>query len=301
MTADRTPDWFDLRILAPHFTPHVCNCLAEGDLEYLRNQLTRHLFDQYVLPGQDMYDAHGFFLTLRKCFGLGDSLPPQWEGLADRIQSVLTARPSHRAAIILTSTDVIMERDFSQLMTFVNVINDLAEMARSAAHRVQLCLFLTSHDAGFPSVDPVAQRRAQTHRGLKVMETDIAPLPWSLPREFTLAAQHHYTIPPAAWHYLSCGHVSRGVEEPWHAFEQSDMLTFVSAQGGWPCLEGVFARTRAGMTLVGIRHETDPDRFHIPADGEDPFTLFRGLCQRLAAWQSNPHSPCGDSGPSPQS
>jgi len=288
MDSPQTPAWFDVRILAPHFTPHVCNCLSEANLDYLRDQLTRHLFDQYELPAPDMHDAHGFFLTLRKRLGLGDALPAQWDGLADRVGSVLSAKPARRVGVVLTGADVVISGDFSRLLGFINVINDVAGKARSSDPRIQVCLFLTSHDPSFPPVDPVAQRRAISHPGLKVVQSDITPLHWARPRDFTLGAMHQFTVPPAAWHYLSCGHRSRGPEERWHAYELGDSLTFVSAIQGWPCIEGVFARTRDGMTLVGIRHESDPKRFQIPMSGEDPFTLFRGLCQQLAAWQTTP-------------
>jgi len=287
MHGPRTADLFGVRILTPHFTAHVCNCLSEADLDYLRTQLTRHHFDRYELPGQEMHDEHGFFLTLRKRLSLGDVLPAQWNGLAARMLTALLARPARRAAILLTAADVVIARDFSRLMAFMKEIGDVAEAARSAQPSVQVCVFLTSHDPGFPAVDPVAQRRAASHPGLKVMQADVAPSPWSQPRDSTLGPMHQFTVSPAAWHYLSCGHMSRAADERWHAYEQDDSLTFILATGGWPCLEGVFAKTRDGMTLVGIRHESDPARFQIPASGEDPFTLFRGLCQQLVAWQAS--------------
>ena len=276
-----------MRIVAPHFTPHVANCLNEADIDYLRTQLARHHFELYELPGGEMHDEHGFFLTLRRRLGLEES-GARWEGLADRITRVIRGKPARRVAAIITAVDLIMANDFSRLLAFVNVMEDIAAVAGSTEPRIQLCLFLASHDTGFPQVDPPAQRRAANHPGLKVMASELKPKPWSRSRDFTLGAMHQYVVPPAAWHYLSCGHQSRGPGEPWHAYEQQDLLTFVSAVHGWPCLEGVFARTRGGMTLVGIRYETDPERFQIPPAGEDPFTLFRGLCQQLTAWQSNP-------------
>lgn len=281
------PAWFDVRILAPHFTPHVANCLNDADLDYLRTQLARHHFDRYELPGGEMHDEHGFFLTLRKKMGLEES-GARWADLTERIVRAIRAKPARRVAIVVTSADVILANDVSRLLAFVNVMNDVASTTKSSDASIQVCLFLTSHDSGFPCVDPAAQRRAAHHPGLKVMAADVEPKPWSRPRDFTLGAAHQFVIPPAAWHYLSCGHRSRGPEEPWHAYEQDDLLTFMTATKGWPCLEGVFARTRDGMTLVGIRYESDPERFQIPPAGEDPFTLFRELCQKLTAWQLTP-------------
>lgn len=281
------PAWFDVRILAPHFTTHVANCLNEADIDYLRTQLTRHHFDLYELPGGEMHDEHGFFLTLRKRMGLEES-GARWEGLVERTLRVIRAKPARRVAIIITAADVVMHHDFSRLLTFINVLNDVATITRSGEPGIQVCLFLASHDPGFPTVDPPAQRRAANHPGVKVMVADIKPAEWSRQRNFTLKPMHRFTVPAAAWHYLSCGHRSRGRDEPWHAFEQDDVLTFVSAMTGWPCVEGIFARMLDGMALVGIRYETDPERFQIPPAGEDPFTVFRGLCQRLAAWQTTP-------------
>lgn len=287
MDARPAPAWFDVRILAPHFTPHVANCLNEADLDYLRTQLTRHHFDQYELPGGDMHDEHGFFLTLRKRLAFDDP-SARWEGLAERILRSIRAKPARRVAFIVTAADVIAANDFSRVLAFVNIINDVAATARAAEPPIQVCLFLTSHDAAFPSIDPVAQRRAAHHPGLKVIAADIDPMPWSRPIDFTLGGMHQFSVPPAAWHYLSCGHQSRGPHERWNAYEHEDVLTFVSAAHRWPCLEGTFARIRDGMALVGIRYESDSARFQIPRDAEDPFTLFRGLCQQLTAWQSTP-------------
>lgn len=287
MEARPAPAWFDVRILAPHFTPHVANCLNEADIDYLRTQLTRHHFDRYELPGSDMHDEHGFFLTLRKRMAFDDP-SARWEGLADRVVRTIKGKPARRAAFIVTGADVIMENDFARLLAFVNVMGDVAAIARAADPVIQVCLFLTSHDAGFPNVDPAAQRRASHHPGLKVIASDIDPMPWSRPVDFTLGAMHQFSVPPAAWHYLSCGHRSREPAERWNAYEHEDVLTFVSAADRWPCLEGTFARIRDGMSLVGIRYESDPARFQIPRDAEDPFTLFRGLCQQLTAWQSTP-------------
>ena len=283
----RTPSWFDVRILAPHFTPHVANCLNEADIDYLRTQLDRHHFDRYELPGADMHDEHGFFLTLRKRMGWEET-GARWEGLAERIVRGVRAKPARRVAVVVTAADVVLANDFSRMLAFVNVLGDVAAVAQAAEPSVQVCLFLTSHDAGFPSIAPAAQRRAANHPALKVMAGDLSPKEWSRPKDFTLGAMHQFTVPPAAWHFLSCGHHSRGPDEPWHAYEYDDTLTFVTAADCWPCLEGVFARTREGMTLVGIRLETDPERFRIPPSGEDPFTLFRGLCQKLTAWQATP-------------
>lgn len=287
MRERRDPDWFDVRILAPHFTPHVVNCLNEADIDYLRTQLARHHFERYELPGGDMHDEHGFFLTLRKRMGLEES-GARWEGLAERLVRMLRSKPARRVAVVVTSADVIMANDFSRLLSFVNVMNDLATTVQSAEPSIQVCLFLASHDTAFPTIGPAAQRRAANHPGLKVMASEIEPRAWSRPRDYTLGAMHQFVISPAGWHYLSCGHRSRELAEPWHAYEQDDTLTFVAAADNWPCLEGVFARTRDGMTLVGIRYETDPERFQIPTAGEDPFTLFHSLCQRLAVWQSSP-------------
>lgn len=281
------PAWFDVRILAPHFTTHVANCLNEADIGYLRAQLARHHFDCYELPGGEMHDEHGFFLTLRKKMGLEES-GARWADLTDRVLRAIRGKPARRVAIVVTAADVIMASDFSRLLALVNLLDDVADGARSTEPGIQVCLFLASHDSGFPTVDPPAQRRAENHPGLKVMASDIDPKAWSRPRDFALGAKLQFSIPSAAWHYLSCGHRSRGSEEPWHAYEQDDVLTFVSAAGGWPCIEGIFARMQSGMTLVGIRYETEPERFQIPSAGEDPFTLFRGLCQRLTAWQAAP-------------
>jgi len=280
-----TPAWFDVRILAPHFTQHVANCLNEADIDYLRSQLARHHFDRYELPGGEMHDEHGFFLTLRRKMGLEET-GARWADLTDRILRAIRGKPARRVAIVVSAADVIMANDFSRLLAFVNILDDVADIAKATEPCIQVCLFLASHDSGFPAVDPPAQRRAENHPGLKVMAADIDPKPWSRPRDFTLGAMHQFSVPSAAWHYLSCGHRSRGRDEPWHAYEQDDVLTFVSAAGRWPCMEGIFARLQDGMTLVGIRYESEPERFRIPPAGEDPFTLFRGLCQRLAAWQT---------------
>ena len=286
MAAESPLEPFDPRILAPHFTTAVWNALAEADADYLRTQLERHWFVRVDLAGADMHDEHGFFLTLRKSLALGDKLPPDFDALPERLTAALRERPARRVAMVLSDAAVPLRHDLARMLAFLHAINLAADALRRGHPPVQLCLFLLADEPGFATVDPVARRRAESHPGLKVVESDLGPSTWSRPRDFSLGPMHQYLVRPAAWYFLSRGHRAAGPDDLWHAYEHADILTFVKKEGGWPCIEGVFARTRDGMRLVGVRHETDPDRYHIPAYGEDPFTLFRGLCQQLTAWQA---------------
>lgn len=287
----RDLDWFDPCILAPHFSTAVVNGLAETEADFLRTQLERHLFRQYDLAGADMYDRHGYFLVLRRTLELPEKTASEPDALAERLTEALSARPARRVAIVANHIETLLQADFGLFLLFMRSVEHAAAELRALPHPIQLQAFLLGAAPAFAVVEPAARRRAEDHAGLKVMPTDVPTAAWSSPHSFDIGPRHHFAVPHPAWYFLACGHRSTDPAEGWSCYEHDGTLTFVRADTGYPCLEGVFARTKEAMRLVGIRYEADPARFVIPAHSEDPFTLFHGLCQQLAVWQTRKPTP----------
>jgi len=269
----------DPAVISPGFVNPVCNAVADGDLDYLHRQLVKHHFVIHELPGAEMYDAHGFRFHLSRvlqapdgAFGIGGALVPDWYEL-------FAARAARRVALVVRDADRLIESDIQRAMTLIESAVRDAERLRSHTPPTQLLIFIVGPAPAFRPVEPSARRRAEAQRGPRALASEIGAKAWSKPAEFDLRPHHQFTISNAAWYYASLGRRATSPEERWHCVECDDTITFYRAADAAPCIAGTFARTTAGMQLVGVRYESDEGVYHFPWDGEDPFTLFRRLCE----------------------
>jgi len=283
---DRLDATFDPRIIGPHFFHPVVNCLAADELPYLQRQLTRNLFETHEITGADITGGvEGLRAALARAL---DVLPSQ---IADPVAApialarTLAERPARRRAVLLTNADRFAQSEFASLLQLIHLFQTTAHTLAELQPPTRLLLFTLGPAPAFPTVDPVARRRADRHPGLKLLPDEIDSLPWSQPVEFDLAPQHRLTLDDAAWYYLACGHRAEIDAHRWHAVEQDDRLTFIDAGTGRPFIEGVFARSPHGRDLIGIRTEADPTAAPTTPPGDDPFTFFRRLCEELAERQ----------------
>lgn len=274
-------EWFDPAILAAGFINRVVNAAAEGEQEYLRPQLLRHLFVIHELDGHAMRDHHGFRRTLAVVFGVRESsLGYGREAIPDFVE-IFKAAPARRAALFLNSADRLLTADVQRFLSLVGGVESAARELETAEPPTQLLFFAFGPEPSFPVIDPESRQRAESHPGLRLTRGDIVVAPWNSVRDFDLGPQHQWTLSHAHWYYCSAGRRSAGESMPWHCIEENDSILFVRAADGSPCIEGVFARLPQGMRLVGLRYEADDARRGISFVGEDPFTAFRRLC-RLA-------------------
>lgn len=272
---------FDPTILSPGFLNPVCNAVADGDLDYLLSQLTKHHFVTYELPGAEMYDEHGFRLHLGRSFDAPAKRKDAASRLVPDLFELLNARAARRVAILVRDADRLIAADVQRTLTLIAAVERAAAQLADAAPATKLLLFLAGPAPTFRPVEPSARRRAEAQRGPKAMLSDFDAKPWSAAQEFDLRPHHTLTISHAAWYYASLGCRAESPDDCWHCVEADETMTFFRAGDGVPCIAGTFARTPGGMQLVGIQFESDAETYRFPWDGEDPFTLFRRLCEQL--------------------
>jgi len=276
-------------VLGPGLADTVAHAIADDDIAFLRRQLERHLFQVFDLPGDQMYDRHGFLLHLGRVLGLPERALQGDFNLGDTLFDTLAKGPARRAAIVVAHSDRIMEADFRTALGLVESCHHAAGALQTLTPPTQLLLFLCGAPPSFPAMDPAAMRHAAAREAVKVLPDELGVREWSQPRSFDLGPAHRLTFSPFDWYYLSRGFRATAPAARWHCCERGDVLTFVSTATRNPCLEGVFARVKGGMQLVGIRYEADPAFFTLPPYSDDPFTLFRDLCSQLADWQCGNH------------
>lgn len=277
-----TNDEFAPSLLSPGFLAPVCNAVADGDLGYLRTQLVKHHFVVHELPGAAMYDEHGIRLHLGRVLDVATKPKDTGDSLVPDLAALFAGRPARRVALIVVDADRLIAADVQRALMLVSAVEEAARSLREASPATQLLLFLVGPPPAFRAVEPSAKRRAEAQRGPKAMVGDFDAQPWSRPREFDLRPHHTLTISHAAWYYASLGRRAEAPEDRWHCVEHDDTVTFYHAADGRPCIAGVFARMKDGMRLVGVRYESDESAFRLPWEGEDPFTMFRRLCEQLS-------------------
>ncbi|HWL94905.1 MAG TPA: hypothetical protein VNT79_15405 [Phycisphaerae bacterium] len=273
-------DWLEPGILSPTFFNPIVNAVAEEDREFLRMQLARHHFIEYVLPGAEMTDRHGVCRSMAALFGVPESALGYGKEVIPDFAGILRTNAAKRIAIVLESADRFIEADVQRLVALLDAVTAASTSLRNAIPRRQLLGFLCGPGPAFSPIDEAAKRRARATQGIKVLPTDVTILSWTAPRDFDLGASHQLLLSNADWYFASRGHRAEG-SDSWHCMEQEDRLVFIRADTGAPAIEGVFARVPRGMQLVGIRYEGDEARRRISLVGEDPFTVFRRLGQEL--------------------
>lgn len=274
-------EWFEPAILAPGFFNPVVNAAAEEELGFLSTQLDRHLFAIHELLGPEMHDHQGFRRALAMAFGVKESSLGYGRNVVPNLFEILAAAPARRTAILVHSADRLIEADVQRFLTFTDAVSDAARRLADATPQTQLLMFLLGPPPAFALIEPAAKRRAESQTGLKVTTADITIREWNAPRDFDLGPRHQWTLSHADWYYCSRGHRAAGEGDAWHCIEQEDRLTFIRAEDGAPCMEGVFAQLPHGMQLVGIRYESNDAARGLSLVGEDPFTAFRRLCQTV--------------------
>lgn len=272
---------FSPTVLAPHFVGPVVNAVADSDVDYVIHELRRHLFAVVELPGCELRDAHGIRLHAARAFGVEPVPSADAASMLPALDDILPKRAERRVAILIRDADRFIEADVQRCLTLIRAVEALDGRLQGADPATQLLLFLVGPAPSFAAVDPAAKVRAAAFRAVKVMPGDVAMQPWSRPVEFDLGPMHRLTLSFAQWYFASRGRRAERSEDRWHCIEDADVLTFIRAADGCPCFAGTFARTPEGMQLVGIRYEADESRQRVPAASEDPFTVFRGLCELL--------------------
>ncbi len=272
---------FNPTILSPGFLNPACNAVADGDLEYVLSQLTKHHFVTYDLPGAEMHDDHGFRLHLGRSLDAPAKRRDAASRLVPDLFELLNARAARRVAILVRNADHLITADAQRMLTLITAVERAAARLADASPATQLLMFFAGPAPAFRPVEPSAKRRAEAQRGPKAMRTDFDAKAWNTVQEFDLRPHHTLTISYAAWYYASLGRRAESPDDRWHCVEADETMTFHRAEDGVPCIAGTFARMQGGMQLVGIQFESDAETFRFPWDGEDPFTLFRRLCEQL--------------------
>lgn len=275
-------DDFNPTLLSPGFLAPVCNAVADVDLDYLRTQLAKHHFVIHELPGAEMYDEHGFRLHLGRSLDVSTRPKDTGNAFIPDLAALFASRPARRVALLATDADRLIAADVQRMLMLIRAVEDGARQLGELSPATQLLLFLVGPPPAFRTIEPSARRRAEAQRGPKATAGEFVAQSWSRPREFDLRPHHTLTISHAAWYYASLGRRAESPEDQWHCVEHDDTLTFYRSEDGRPCIAGVFARMKTGMQLVGVRYESDENAYRLPWEGEDPFTMFRRLCEQLS-------------------
>jgi len=276
-----TFEWFDPTILAPSFFCRTINAIAEDDADYLMTELHRHHFYVRELPGAEMHDHHGYKLHLARAFGLLTSKLGDGAAVIPDFAALLSKEAPRRTAFVVRDADRLLEADMQRALALQAGIQQAADELADRANPIQLLAFLVGPAPSFRKVDASAKERAHRRESVKLTATDLGTCQWSHPQDFDLLAHHQLLLAPAAWYYAALGRRAESSDDRWACYEQDDVLTFVRLEDKRPCIAGVFARMGDGMRLVGVRYEGDESVFRMPWEAEDPFTLFRRLCETL--------------------
>ncbi len=281
MSALPTFDWFDPTILAPSFFCRTINAVAEDDIDYLSEELHRHHFFLRELPGAEMHDHHGYKLHLARAFGLLTSKLGDGAAVIPDFAALLREEAPRRTAFVIRDADRLMEADMQRALALQAALLKAGDALADGSPPIQLLAFLVGPAPTYRKVDANAKERARRRASVKLTATDLEAVGWSDPRDFDLLAHHQLLLAPAAWYYAALGRRAQSADERWACYEEDDALIFVRLEDRRPCVAGVFARMGDGMRLVGIRYEGDESIFRMPWEAEDPFTLFRRLCETL--------------------